>query len=191
MGSATLTSVSTDLTAKLASGDTIQLYSSKHSDTRNFTVSSVASNSVTVSEPLGMASASSIPLRKITKSVKYALEELPTIANVTVTMTTDGADTAASTVCATGTGTYIDIEFNGNFGDLPELTTTKTALTLTGGTSSTTISTRTTGTKDEVECSGQGLCDTDKGLCKCFSQMGSSNGQGDIGRRGDCGFREV
>ena len=138
-----------------------------------------------------MATASSVPLRKITKSVKYALEELPTITNVTVTMTSYGGSTAASTACAGGSGTYIDIEFKGNFGDLPQLTTTATALTLNGGTSSTTISTLTTGTKDEVECSGQGLCDRDKGLCKCFSQTGSSNGQGDIGRRGDCGFREV
>jgi hypothetical protein len=32
------------------------------------------------------------------------------------------------------------------------------------------------GTKEEVECSGQGMCDEYLGQCTCFEGFGSSNG---------------
>jgi hypothetical protein len=32
------------------------------------------------------------------------------------------------------------------------------------------------GTKEEVECSGQGMCDEYRGQCTCFEGFGSSNG---------------
>jgi hypothetical protein len=32
------------------------------------------------------------------------------------------------------------------------------------------------GTKEEVECSGQGMCDEHLGQCTCFEGFGSSNG---------------
>tara|TARA_B100000780_G_C21113731_1_gene450319 strand:- start:30 stop:806 length:777 start_codon:yes stop_codon:yes gene_type:complete len=187
-GSATVTSVSANLQASLTNGDSVQLFG-VNGDTRNYTVSSTTSNTVVMTEIIGMATKTSVPIRKNIKSIKYALEELPTIRNVTVVLTTDGT-TATTTACRAG-GTYIDITFEGDFGNLPEMTSTITGLTLAGGTATHVISTPTTGTKDEVECSNQGLCDRDKGKCKCFNQMTSSNGQGGSGRRGDCGYREV
>jgi hypothetical protein len=187
-GSATLTSVSADLQTSLAQGDSVQLYGT-NGDTRNFTVSSVTSNTVVMTDIIGMETKTSVPIRKNLKSIKYALEELPTIRNVTVSLTTDGS-TATTTACQSG-GTYIDVTFTGDFGDLPQMTSSVTSLTKTGGTATHVISTQTAGTKDEMECSNQGLCDRDKGVCKCFSQMTSSNGQGGAGRRGDCGHRQV
>jgi hypothetical protein len=40
-------------------------------------------------------------------------------------------------------------------------------------------STFTAGTKEDVECSGQGVCDEDTGQCGCFEGFGSSDGTWD------------
>ena len=48
------------------------------------------------------------------------------------------------------------------------------------------------GTKENDECSNRGLCTVTEGTCTCFSTNGdtyaSSNGEGGVGLRGDCGF---
>ena len=38
-----------------------------------------------------------------------------------------------------------------------------------------------------IECSGRGLCDIMKGNCQCHTGYISSDGEGNIGQRGDCG----
>lgn len=43
------------------------------------------------------------------------------------------------------------------------------------------------GTK-ALECSGHGICDTKYGVCKCFDNYYSSNGNGTKGERNDCGL---
>lgn len=45
-----------------------------------------------------------------------------------------------------------------------------------------------TGTKENNYCSDRGICNEKTGLCKCFTQYGSSNGWAEAGMRGDCGF---
>jgi hypothetical protein len=44
------------------------------------------------------------------------------------------------------------------------------------------------GDKEDVECSNRGLCDRDTGICNCFTGYSSSNGFGEIGNAGDCGY---
>jgi len=69
-GSATLTSVSADLTTVLAAGDAVQLVGGG-GDARNYTVASVPSSStVTLTEIVGMETATSVPLRHNRQSVK-------------------------------------------------------------------------------------------------------------------------
>lgn len=45
------------------------------------------------------------------------------------------------------------------------------------------------GTKERIECSNRGYCNYDLGTCVCAAGYGSSDGRGNIGNRGDCGYR--
>ena len=40
-------------------------------------------------------------------------------------------------------------------------------------------------------CADHGLCNYETGICNCFDQMTSSDGQGNAGTKGDCGFRNI
>jgi len=44
------------------------------------------------------------------------------------------------------------------------------------------------GTKEEIECSGRGICEA-AGKCACDANFASSNGEGGAGNRGDCGYQ--
>ena len=52
----------------------------------------------------------------------------------------------------------------------------------------TTTTTTTTTTAVATECSSQGLCDRSIGVCNCLTYASSSNGEGQAGTRGDCGY---
>ena len=43
------------------------------------------------------------------------------------------------------------------------------------------------GTIEPIVCSNRGLCNEVSGVCTCFHGYGSSDGQGNLGTRGDCG----
>ena len=46
-----------------------------------------------------------------------------------------------------------------------------------------------TGTREDVECAGHGICLEDEGVCDCFVGYQSSDGKGGLGEMGDCGWR--
>lgn len=54
------------------------------------------------------------------------------------------------------------------------------------------VHTSTDGTKEGEYCAGRGVCDTKTGLCDCYATNGdsyySSDGYGNAGVRGDCGY---
>jgi hypothetical protein len=108
-------------------------------------------------------------------TVEAALEILTSISNVTVTL-----GDLQTTACS---GNFA-VTFNGEFGNVPDIVTDSTSLTLNSGM---TLSTTQEGTKDNVECSGLGVCDTANGVCTCSKGQVSSNGEGIRGIRGDCG----
>lgn len=120
-----------------------------------------------------------------TAQLEYALEQLFTIGSVSVT----GVSTTAP-ICSPA-GTQVFIEFLTEYGDLPLM-----SYNILPGTSGDThigivISEYQKGTKEDLECSAQGICDESTGICNCMPGWGSSNGTMFApGERGDCSYRD-
>ena len=57
---------------------------------------------------------------------------------------------------------------------------------LAGGTIA--IVEKQSGTRNNIECSGQGICDSGTGECQCYVGYSSSDGAGNAGLRMDCGY---
>ncbi len=107
--------------------------------------------------------------------VESALEALPTIGFVSVN----------------GTGCNVDVVFDSELGALPTLRgNVRGSDDDSDGVQDEVVSVAvaTAGTRVAVECSGNGLCNQDTGLCECFAGFMSSDGNGNVGTRGDCGF---
>ena len=129
--------------------------------------------------------------------VEKKLEKIFTIGNVTVTFTNEtavaysGGHGSAKGVCNT---TYADIEFLTELGDLPLMTLTssnlvkKIGMSDLAGVPKINVTEFVKGTRENIECSGHGYCNPDIGMCICDVGYASSDGQGGIGHRGDCGF---
>ena len=109
-----------------------------------------------------------------------------------------------TTVCDPGGQQIVIIEFNGIPSALPPLHPdtsylqdfvnsngyfgTGTVRVFTGGQSVDGFVSVTGTTEDDV-CNNRGLCDLETGRCECFRDWGSSDGNGNMGGRGDCGWR--
>jgi hypothetical protein len=107
-----------------------------------------------------------------------------------------------STVCNKTHSNVIIISFDGIHGDLPALTADTTNATYTSGTSQQPGVVNVyqdgaevgglksiKGTTEWEECNNRGICDRSKGKCKCFPTYSSSDGRGNAGYIGDCGYR--
>ncbi|KAK1934620.1 Tenascin-X [Phytophthora citrophthora] len=124
-------------------------------------------------------------------TLKIALEELQTIRGVSVALN------GGTTLCDSD-GVSALITFTYEHGDVPALVVTSS---LSGGTSSFTVQTdgaraaygptpplTVRGTKEWLECSGRGACNTLLGLCSCATGFGPSDGLGGSGNILDCGY---
>jgi hypothetical protein len=96
----------------------------------------------------------------------------------------------------------IVIVFEGIHGDVPPITADASALTYqsSGQTLAGSINVYTdgasingynsiTGTTEDDECNNRGLCNRETGKCECFKTFSSSDGKGNAGYLGDCGYR--
>ena len=131
------------------------------------------------------------------KQLETTLEELPNIADVQVTYSNgngplcDEADNIAA------------VAFTGVSGDVPALIVLENALVDNSGSGAigsgeVAIATdgesfgaaeSNRGTTTTDICSNHGLCDTRRGICKCFSGWASSNAYAGQGAQNDCGYR--
>ena len=101
---------------------------------------------------------------------------------------TGGVDRACIT-----TGNNIQVTFLQDFGDLPLLIPDGTKLGQTSGSDTPLITAQkvVTGTKESDICSNHGTCDEEKGICQCLGNWMTSDGHGNAGTRGDCGYRST
>nr|AIG55691.1 secreted protein [Thraustotheca clavata] len=108
---------------------------------------------------------------------------LPSISGIAVTYS--GITQQACTIL----GNTITVEFTQDFSDVPSLVGNAAQLTLStaGVQPKLTIVTTVQGTKENAYCSNRGVCDRTSGICTCFTNYFSSDGNGNIGKRGDCG----
>jgi hypothetical protein len=111
--------------------------------------------------------------------VKRALEALSTIDQVDVDFVS--ASTTTDSMC-TSAGSQFIITFLTDHGNLPLITYSVT------GTIVVRIEEYVSGSKEMIECSGRGICDRTLGTCTCFTGYGSSDGRGNMGAKGDCGY---
>ena len=124
--------------------------------------------------------------------VKAALEELDSIGEANVTFTLGDHD-----ACTPDRDNRMLVTFLTEFGNLPDLkaefSDSQLVLkdkfqVLTDGAG---LSIK--GSKEDIECSGRGLCDRATGKCRCFKGYTSSDGRQRVGERprpgdrGDCG----
>jgi hypothetical protein len=112
--------------------------------------------------------------------VKASLETLDSIGVVSV----DKVDILSADSICTTSGNQFAIQFKTEHGNLPLLKVIQQGINSIG------VVEQVEGTKEMIECAGRGICQTNTGTCVCFSGFGSSDGMGNPGQTGDCGYIE-
>jgi len=123
--------------------------------------------------------------------LETSLEQLMTVNDVSVKIfSTSVTVNTATTICSSAdTSRFVEIAFLTEFGDLPLLKVVSASSLLLGSDAATTTVTESRkGTKEDLECSGNGICGNN-GVCSCMPGFMSSNGSANmVGERGDCTY---
>ena len=109
-----------------------------------------------------------------------ALQGLSTVHGVSVAL-------YGSQAC-TDTGSSFSVEFKQEFGKLPIMLVDASKLVHSTSTATVTVTKQQDGTKENLPCSGRGICDSSTSTCTCSVNYGTSNGYNLPGTRGDCGY---
>jgi len=114
-----------------------------------------------------------------------AINALSSVGEVGVSWT-GGIDRAC-----VSSGNNIQVTFLQDFGDMPLLIPDGSNLGQTSGADTPIITSQkvVTGDKESDLCSNHGTCDEATGVCDCLDDWMTSDGYGNAGSRGDCGYR--
>ncbi|ETW07561.1 hypothetical protein H310_02048 [Aphanomyces invadans] len=124
-----------------------------------------------------------IPFNANLAAVLAAVQTIPTITDIVLSFSQRGGGACVG-------GNVVTMTFVQDFGNLPRLQVLDQGLSLNGVTrAGQTIVTKVqNGTKENAVCSNHGVCDYSTGVCQCGFGFGSSDGYGQPGTRGDCGY---
>lgn len=125
-----------------------------------------------------------IPYNAKAFEIQSKLEAIPTIGKGNLKLVMYGPQ------ACTDSGSSWTIEFLQNFAALPKFVPDKRKLLFSNSLSSSTlvVAKVVEGTKENLECSGRGICDANTGVCECSFNFDTSNGYNAAGTRGDCGY---
>lgn len=124
-----------------------------------------------------------LPTTLTAAGLKAALEALPSVGYVSV----EPKDPSlADQMCLVNAQQQFVVTFLTTHGDLPMIQISNNV----GITPTLRIDDERAGTKENLECSGRGVCDRAYGTCACFTGFGPSDGMGGMGLIDDCGFLE-
>lgn len=120
--------------------------------------------------------------------LETAINALSTIERVVIGYDDPSIDVNASPlenlkICRTSVQVLF-VEFLSPTGDIPLL-----KVKSINGVDHIVVSEQTPGTKEDIVCSGRGICDHLTGECECFTGFASSDGQGNSGILRDCGYK--
>merc|ERR1712196_101276 len=134
-----------------------------------------------------------IPYNSNISDFKRSLQQMMTISKVDVTMYNKNNTIINNHdfICSPEHDhRYLHVEFLSEFGDLPMMQAVSSTLTFNGVSSQASINITEVvkGNKEDIECSGQGICQN-SGICSCIPGFMSSNGSLNTpGERGDCSY---
>ena len=154
---------------------------------RGFTTAAISYNAVALASDENTGSTAGVG---VGESLQSKLHNLFSIHPLCYDGTCSGVNVVYSTgssACTSNGANVITLTFESETGDLPLLTTTRSM----GGGNTIVVIEKTRGTKETSFCSDHGVCDIDTGRCLCHRGYSSSDGDGNSGMRGDCGFRTM
>ena len=156
---------------------------------RGFTTSTISFNAVAMISDEDQSS-SAVGIGK-GESVQQKLHNLFTIHPECYAGTCRGVDvsfSSGSSMCTADSSNVASVTFHSELGDLPILSVDSSSLTHSVSSVAFTLVESVRGTRETAICSDHGVCDEDNGRCLCHRGFSSSNGNGDNGQRGDCGW---
>ena len=114
-----------------------------------------------------------------------ALTALPSVGQILLTYELVGQNAG---LCHPRDGRYAKITFESEIGYIPLI---KIASSTLYGNNINVYRSQAGSSLGLMECAGNGDCDRQSGQCTCWDNRGTSDGFGNVGIRGDCGFNLI